>query len=107
MNAAVIVIDVQQALCEGIEAAFDCDGTISRINQVTRKARKVDDIFEADAFPALAQKLRGTVRRESGVEMVSMSYPLLVSRLLVKASQLPLTMRCAWPCSTAAVSVRW
>ena len=41
MNAAVIVIDVQQGLCEGSEAAFDCDGTISRINQVTRKARKV------------------------------------------------------------------
>jgi nicotinamidase-related amidase len=40
MNAAVLVIDVQQGLCEGSEAAFDCDGTISRINQVTRKARK-------------------------------------------------------------------
>ena len=40
MNAAVIVIDVQQGLCEGSEAAFDCDGTISRINQVTRKARQ-------------------------------------------------------------------
>lgn len=41
MKSAVIVIDVQQGLCEGSEAAFDCDGTISRINQVTRKARKV------------------------------------------------------------------
>ena len=41
MNAAVIVIDVQQGLCEGSEAAFDCDGAISRINQVTRKARQV------------------------------------------------------------------
>jgi nicotinamidase-related amidase len=40
MNAAVLVIDVQQGLCEGSEAAFDCGGTISRINQVTRKARK-------------------------------------------------------------------
>ena len=41
MNSAVIVIDVQQGLCDGSEAPFDCDGTISRINQVTRKARKV------------------------------------------------------------------
>lgn len=39
MNTAVLVIDVQQGLCEGSEAAFDCEGTISRINQVTRKAR--------------------------------------------------------------------
>lgn len=41
MSTAVIVIDVQQGLCEGSEAAFDCGGTISRINQVTRKARNV------------------------------------------------------------------
>lgn len=41
MNTAVLVIDVQQGLCEGSGAAFDCKGTISRINQVTRKAREV------------------------------------------------------------------
>jgi nicotinamidase-related amidase len=39
MNTAVIVIDVQQGLCEGADAAYDCEGTISRINQVTRQAR--------------------------------------------------------------------
>ncbi|MYN44783.1 isochorismatase family protein [Pseudoduganella sp. FT93W] len=40
MNVAVLVIDVQQGLCEGSEAAFDCAGTISRINRVTQKARE-------------------------------------------------------------------
>jgi nicotinamidase-related amidase len=39
MTVAVLVIDVQQGLCEGDGAAFDCDGTIARINDVTRKAR--------------------------------------------------------------------
>ena len=37
MRRAVLVIDVQQGLCEG--AAFDCAKTIKRINIVTRKAR--------------------------------------------------------------------
>ena len=41
MKTAVIVIDMQQGLCEGSDAAFDCTGTIARINQVTRKAREV------------------------------------------------------------------
>lgn len=36
---AVIVIDVQQGLCEGDGAAYDCAGTITRINIVTMKAR--------------------------------------------------------------------
>lgn len=40
MKSAVLVIDVQQGLCEGEGAAFDCEGTISRINDVTRKARQ-------------------------------------------------------------------
>src|ERR1700679_3854836 len=39
MNTAVLVIDVQQGLCEGEGAAFDCEGTIRRINAVPRKAR--------------------------------------------------------------------
>lgn len=39
MINAVLVIDVQQGLCEGDGAAFDCAGTIARINAVTRKAR--------------------------------------------------------------------
>lgn len=39
MDTAVLVIDVQQGLCEGEGAAFDCAGTIARINQVTAKAR--------------------------------------------------------------------
>lgn len=41
LNTAVLVIDVQQGLCEGEGAAFDCEGTISRINSVTQKAREV------------------------------------------------------------------
>lgn len=39
MTIAVLVIDVQQGLCEGEGAVFDCAGTIARINCVTRKAR--------------------------------------------------------------------
>lgn len=38
-NAAVLVIDVQQGLCVGPDAAYDCAGTIERINTVTRQAR--------------------------------------------------------------------
>lgn len=41
VKSAVLVIDVQQGLCEGEGAAFDCLGTIRRINQVTRKGRLV------------------------------------------------------------------
>lgn len=41
MNRAVLAIDVQQGLCEGAGAAFDCAGTIYRINLVTRHAREV------------------------------------------------------------------
>lgn len=39
MTTSVLVIDVQQGLCEGEGAAYDCVGTIERINLVTRKAR--------------------------------------------------------------------
>lgn len=39
MNTAVLVIDVQQGLCEGEDAAFESAQTIDRINQVTAKAR--------------------------------------------------------------------
>jgi nicotinamidase-related amidase len=39
MSIAILVIDVQQGLCEGDDAPFDCAGTIARINQVTAKAR--------------------------------------------------------------------
>jgi len=39
MKTAVLVIDVQQGLCEGEGKAFDCEGVITRINLVTRKAR--------------------------------------------------------------------
>lgn len=40
MKSAVLVIDVQQGLCEGLGAAFDCEGTIARINAITRRARE-------------------------------------------------------------------
>ncbi len=39
MSTAVVVIDVQQGLCEGEGEAWDCEGTIARINAVTHKAR--------------------------------------------------------------------
>jgi nicotinamidase-related amidase len=39
MQTAVLVIDVQQGLCEGPDAAHDCPGTIARINVVTDRAR--------------------------------------------------------------------
>lgn len=39
MHTAVLVIDVQQGLCEGTDAAYDCPGTITRINAVTQRAR--------------------------------------------------------------------
>ena len=36
---ALLVIDVQQALCEGPSAAWDCAGLIAHINQATQAAR--------------------------------------------------------------------
>jgi len=39
MKAALLVIDVQQGLCEGEHAAFDSQNVIARINLVSAKAR--------------------------------------------------------------------
>lgn len=39
MQTAVLVIDVQQGLCKGPNAAYDCPGTIERINVLTQRAR--------------------------------------------------------------------
>lgn len=39
MKSALLVIDVQHALCTGPWAAFDIDGVIDRINAVAAKAR--------------------------------------------------------------------
>lgn len=39
MTTALLIIDVQQALCSGEQAAFDCQGVIDRINGVARQAR--------------------------------------------------------------------
>jgi len=39
MKSALLVIDVQQALCKGRYAAFEADRVIERINTVARKAR--------------------------------------------------------------------
>jgi len=39
MKTALLVIDVQQGLCEGEHAAFDSQQVIARINMVTEKAR--------------------------------------------------------------------
>lgn len=39
MSTAVLVIDVQQGLCEGEHDAFESQQVIGRINQVSKKAR--------------------------------------------------------------------
>lgn len=39
LRQAMLVIDVQQALCTGADAAWDCAGLIQRINQATTAAR--------------------------------------------------------------------
>jgi nicotinamidase-related amidase len=39
MSRAVLVIDVQRALCEGEYRTLDAAGVIGRINEVTAKAR--------------------------------------------------------------------
>ncbi|MDM8348732.1 cysteine hydrolase family protein [Pseudomonas sp. sp1636] len=39
MTTALLIIDVQQALCTGAEAAFDIDRVIARINRVAEQAR--------------------------------------------------------------------
>ena len=39
MNTALLVIDVQQGLCEGENAAFEFERVISRINAVSAKIR--------------------------------------------------------------------
>ncbi len=39
MTAALLIIDVQQGLCEGEHAAFESPQVIARINTVSAKAR--------------------------------------------------------------------
>lgn len=39
MQTALLIIDVQQGLCEGDGQAFDTPAVIARINQVSAKAR--------------------------------------------------------------------
>lgn len=39
MTCALLIIDVQHALCHGADAAFDIDGVIHRINSVSARAR--------------------------------------------------------------------
>jgi nicotinamidase-related amidase len=39
MTTALLIIDVQQALCTGEHATFDAAGTIARINLVSARAR--------------------------------------------------------------------
>ncbi len=41
-HPAVLVIDVQQSLCEGPDAAWDVPGTLTRINTVTARARAAE-----------------------------------------------------------------
>lgn len=39
MKTALLIIDVQQGLCEGANSAFESNRVIGRINQVSEKAR--------------------------------------------------------------------
>jgi nicotinamidase-related amidase len=39
MTTSLLIIDVQQALCVGAEAAFDIDRVVDRINSLSAKAR--------------------------------------------------------------------
>jgi len=39
MNTALLIVDVQQGLCEGEDSAFESQQVISRINLVSAKAR--------------------------------------------------------------------
>jgi nicotinamidase-related amidase len=39
MKSALLIIDVQQALCTGEWAAFDIDPVVDRINELAAKAR--------------------------------------------------------------------
>jgi nicotinamidase-related amidase len=41
MKTAVLVIDVQQGLCEGAGKAHDCESLFANINRVTQQARSV------------------------------------------------------------------
>jgi nicotinamidase-related amidase len=49
MTTALLIVDIQQALCSGQYAVFEADGVIQRINQVSRTAR------EAGALVVLIQ----------------------------------------------------
>ena len=40
MTTALLIIDVQQGLCEGANPAYDSPNVIARINRVTAKARR-------------------------------------------------------------------
>ena len=56
MTSALLIIDVQEALCSGKHAVFEADRVIDRINRVARKARAIDAPVimiqhEADAGP--------------------------------------------------------
>jgi nicotinamidase-related amidase len=42
MSRAVLVIDVQRSLCEGVYETFEAARTIDRINQVTSRARAAE-----------------------------------------------------------------
>lgn len=44
MKTALLVIDVQQGLCEGEHEAFESQAVIARINQASAKARAADAV---------------------------------------------------------------
>lgn len=54
-------------------------------HRLARGGVRADDLFAADAWPAVAERLRATVRDGTGnTARVSMCYPLLVHNLLTK-----------------------
>ena len=63
-HPALLIIDVQQGLCEGAGAAFDFAGTIARINALSAAAITASGLFGASVNTHLANavnnKIKGT-----------------------------------------------
>ncbi|MCA0242214.1 MAG: cysteine hydrolase [Proteobacteria bacterium] len=58
MNTALLIIDVQQALCAGEYRAFDVDRVIERINLVAAKARQAGALVVVIQHESTGELLR-------------------------------------------------
>jgi nicotinamidase-related amidase len=62
MKHALLIIDVEQALCSGAEAAFDIDRVVDRINSVSTKAR----VAGAPVFLIQHEETEGSLQYGTG-----------------------------------------